>query len=317
MVKKHVLLVCGCLLVLLAGCGSKEVVVEKPYSHGQIVTHSGSPVSLQDFARNVSGADYILVAEVHNDTHHHTMQADILSALAGAGVRPQLGLEMVAKDKQAVLDGFNKNKVTLAQLPARLDWNANWSFNYTLYDPIFRAASKHNIPVLGLNAPRSTARAVASNKAMPAAEMKWLPKRLVTGKTFDKAELDKRALRADNTMTTSAEAKATLIEYGRLRVLYEATIADAAVDARSRNGGPVVIMVGVESLRNGKFGLAKRLREFDPSGKIAVVLPTQTNDKGRFCAVEEPSEQMKNALSNGVQVYFFCSLPGRAGSYGK
>ena len=315
MTKRSVLLASVCMVLLFGGCAGKQVVQEKPYTHGQVVTSSGSPISVQDLARNLSGVDYILVAETHNDGHHHQMQADILAALAASGLRPTLGLEMITKDKQATLDLFNKNKITVAQLPGKIDWSGNWSFPYNLYDPVFQVAKKNNIPVVGLNTPRSTARAVASDKSVPAAEMKWLPRRLLTGKTFDKAELDKRGPRADSSMTTSDYAKKTLTEYGRLRVLYESSMADTAVDVRSRNGGPVVIMVGVENLRNGKFGLAKRLHEFDPSGKIAVILPTQTGDKDRFCKVEEPSDQMKAAINAGVQVYFFCSLPGRAASY--
>lgn len=121
-----------------------------------------SPRALFD---RLAGYDAVCLGESHDNPHHHYAQLVALRALAeraaAAGRELAVGLEMVARPRQLVLDEFSAGKLGDAQLFAELDWKRTWGFDSSLYRPLFDAARAHHLPLLALNAPSSLTRAVA------------------------------------------------------------------------------------------------------------------------------------------------------------
>jgi uncharacterized iron-regulated protein len=162
--------------VLGAGC-AKRVPGAPPVAPETLVDAAGAPLAQAAFAADVAGADYLLLGEEHPNPCDHLAQAAVIRRLAAAGVFPAIGLEMVPADSQHVLDAFNAGTLTVADLPARLDWKTAWGFDFELYAPIFEAAREFKLPVYALNAPKGLARKVGrlGLDALPPAERASLP----------------------------------------------------------------------------------------------------------------------------------------------
>jgi uncharacterized iron-regulated protein len=130
---------------------------------GSFFTAKGLPSSAASLAAKAGSARYILIGEGHTSPCDHLVQAAALEALARAGIRPAVGLEMIPVDKQPALNDFNAGKISVADLEKAVDWRKVWGFDYAMYAPIFTAAQKLGLPLYALNAPRELIRAAAEN----------------------------------------------------------------------------------------------------------------------------------------------------------
>jgi uncharacterized iron-regulated protein len=164
------------LAVIGAGC-VKRAPATPPVAPESLVDATGAPLASTVFAAELAGADYLLLGEEHPNPCDHQAQAAVIRRLAKAGVLPAIGLEMVPADYQGVLDAFNAGTITLAELPAKLDWKTTWGFDFELYAPIFEAAREYKLPVYALNAPKGLARKVGRQglDALTPAERASLP----------------------------------------------------------------------------------------------------------------------------------------------
>lgn len=166
------------LLLALSGCAGKQA---GPAETGAYLTAAASPVSEAEMARRMRHADYILIGERHAAAADHLAQARLLDLAAREGLRPVVGLEMlpVSRHDQALAD-FIAGKTDSRALPDTLDWQRNWGFDFSLYQPLFETARRHGAPLYGLNLPNEArARASAGGlEALPFDARERLPEAL-------------------------------------------------------------------------------------------------------------------------------------------
>ncbi len=159
------LLACLLALGLLSACSGKGHEPAAPWEappftlaeniETRLVLPGGQPVEPGIFLARLRGAEIILMGEQHDSVCDHLAQAAVLEFMAQTGMNPVLGLEMVSRDKQKTLDRFNAGEITLAELPAAL----NWKTDFELYRPILEVAEKWRVPVQALNLPREVVQA--------------------------------------------------------------------------------------------------------------------------------------------------------------
>jgi uncharacterized iron-regulated protein len=101
----------------------------------------------------------ILVGEHHNQESHHRAQIEIIKALHRAGVPLAIGLEMFRADSQKDLDLWVGGKMSKKDF--QKVYYDNWNFSWVLYSGIFEYARDHQIPMVGLNVPKTITRKVA------------------------------------------------------------------------------------------------------------------------------------------------------------
>lgn len=144
-----------------------------------------------DAAREALRHDYILLGESHTSACDHRAQAAFVTALLAEGARPAVGLEMVPRDGQPVLDGFSRGATPLADLPAALDWGKTWGYDFELYKPVFAVADWARLPVHGLNVPQRVVRQVSRGglEAVPEADRVWLPPSIIAPAPEQRATL--------------------------------------------------------------------------------------------------------------------------------
>ena len=276
----------------LAGCFSarpEDVSPPAPYARGQLVLPDGTPLTDGNFAVLARGASYILIGENHDNLLHHEVQARLLAVLAEAGHRPLLGLEMVDASRQKALDSFNSGAVDVEGLPKALAWGDTWGFDFNLYRTVFDAARAHSVPVYGLNVPRNVIAAVRGKglEKLGAKEKKWLPARVVAPPEEQVEELRQvfamhagmrspAASRGEPSVAPSAvSADARRPSFERfllIQSLWDSAMAQKAVEVRKKFGRPMVILAGNGHVERG-FGIAHRLRQLDPEGRILLISP--------------------------------------------
>ena len=138
----------------------------------RLFTAAGSPADYDAMLTELAQADVVLFGEQHNDALAHWLELQVAKDLAR--LKPGklvLGLEMFERDVQPLVAQYAAG--TLAD--TALERQARpWPNYATDYRPLLQFARENKIPVVGTNAPRPFAQAVARgsltalNKLTPA-----------------------------------------------------------------------------------------------------------------------------------------------------
>lgn len=125
---------------------------------------SGRAVAEADFWSALGGARAVCVGEDHPNPHHHWAQLRVVDELAGAGGAPGtlgLGVEMVQRPFQGVLDDWAQGRIDDAAFLSRAGWAERWGYDFGLYRPMLRRVADAGGPLLALNAPRELTKKVS------------------------------------------------------------------------------------------------------------------------------------------------------------
>ncbi len=230
-------------------------------------------------------ADYILIGEGHSSQCDHRMQARLIERLAVAGELPAVGLEMVSTDKGFVLERFNRGDISVDELPGALNWKETWGYPYDLYKGIFRVAETYKLPVEPLNVPHRVVRAVSRNgtKGLSDELAAYLPPWSVGPPEAQRESLEASFLAHANmtamdnatlspSMPHPSQDAERLERFIRVQSLWDSKMAHEAVSARKRHDRRVVVLAGGGHVEFG-WGIAHRLRIFDPAATILTIMP--------------------------------------------
>lgn len=157
------------VLALLAGgaaCGGKygggdttpRGVESAALAFKIIDARTGREVAEADAWVKLAAARAVCVGEEHPNPHHHWAQLRIVDELAKrtklAGVSFGLGIEMVQRPFQGVIDDYAAGRIDDAALVSRTGWADRWGYDFAMYRPIFARAIAAQAPLIALNAPR-------------------------------------------------------------------------------------------------------------------------------------------------------------------
>ncbi|MCB9570634.1 MAG: ChaN family lipoprotein [Kofleriaceae bacterium] len=158
-------------LALVAGCGGHYATsrpdgaprgVEAAVLPYAIVDgRTGKAVDEDQFWAALDAARVVCVGEEHPNPHHHWVQLQVVDHLSsrrtvGFGV----GMEMVQRPYQGVLDDFAAGRIDEAALLSRVGWEDRWGYDWKLYQPILTRAVAHRAALVALNAPRELTKKV-------------------------------------------------------------------------------------------------------------------------------------------------------------
>src|SRR5262245_61873455 len=125
------------------------------------VTGEGEPGTILDARReractfeemvdDLATVRMVFVGESHTNPEHHEIQRRILEALSLRRPRLMVGLEMIQRPYQEVLDAWSAGEMEEAAFLREANWYGQWS-DWDLYAPILRLARDRRIRVVGLN----------------------------------------------------------------------------------------------------------------------------------------------------------------------
>jgi len=121
---------------------------------------TGSAIAEADFWARLGEAKVVCVGEDHPNPHHHWAQLTIVEHVTKGRTGVGLGLEMVQRPFQAVLDDYAGGRIDDAALKSRVGWDDRWGFDFALYQPVLRAAVDHGAALVALNAARELTKKV-------------------------------------------------------------------------------------------------------------------------------------------------------------
>lgn len=110
-------------------------------------------IAFPEFIDKVKGYRLIFVGEIHDKKWTHDSQLKVIRALHEAGVPLAVGLEMFTTESQKDLSLWNSGQMDVEDFKKL--YRQNWQVPWRQYRDIFIYAKDNNIPLVGLNVPRS------------------------------------------------------------------------------------------------------------------------------------------------------------------
>jgi uncharacterized iron-regulated protein len=102
-----------------------------------------------------STSPIVLLGESHGKADHHRWQLHTIAALHGRRPNMVLGVEMLPRRAQPILDRWVAGELTAAAFLEAVEWDTVWGFDADFYLPLFHFARLHRVPVVALNVDRT------------------------------------------------------------------------------------------------------------------------------------------------------------------
>ena len=141
----------GLLAALLAGTVKAGSDCPAP---GAWSTPAGEPLDAAELYADLATREVVLLGERHDRMDHHRWQLGTLSALHGQRPDMVIGLEMLPRSRQPVLDAWVAGELDPEAFLEKSGWYEHWGFDPELYWPILHFARVHDVPLLALNLER-------------------------------------------------------------------------------------------------------------------------------------------------------------------
>jgi len=116
--------------------------------------------------------DVVLLGERHDQIAHHRFELHTLAGLAAHRDDMVIGLEMLPRSAQPVLDAWVAGELSEDELLIQSRWDEVWGFDPAMYLPIFHFARMNRIEMMALNITPELRRRLADDgfDAVPADE---------------------------------------------------------------------------------------------------------------------------------------------------
>ncbi len=209
-------------------------------------------------------ADVILLGELHDNPHHHAVQAQVIDLI---GQKSQLGsvvFEQVNGDQQAILSALNSR--TLGDLAQNLAWESSGWPAFELYKPLFERALRYRVQLIAGNI------AAEKSKAIYRQGYAVVFQEDEIARLGLKEELEPKAQEALEQEIFEGHCKMLPLDHAKTMVPIQRA-RDAAMALawyRLHKGGKSIFIVGAGHARKD-FGIPWYLRRLKPELKIYSV----------------------------------------------
>lgn len=221
----------------------QAVVVEAP---------SGAVIAQDDLFDRLARSAVVYAGEKHDEALHHLVQLEVLKGLHARRPGLVVGLEMVDRESQPVLDDWQAGRMSDADFAAY--WQKAWGFDYALYEPVLSYAKANRIPVRGLNAPISLVVKVYKGglASLTPSERARLPSRISPISSPDYLDYATRAM-TEGHGTVTPERLARMLE---AQQTWNETMGESVISALA-DGAPLVFVVAGSGHMVFRSGIAE------------------------------------------------------------
>ncbi len=195
--------------------------------------HADPVASAAEVADRASGADVVILGEVHDNPAHHVLQAAAIDLIEPAAIVFEM---LTAQEAARVTPALAGDPSALADA---LDWAASGWPDFAMYYPMLANAA--SVPVYGAEVPRDEAR-----RAFDVGAAAVFPGDAAAFGLADPLDEDDQATREAAQLAAHCDALPDdilpgFVEAQRLR---DAMLAAAALAALETHGAPVVMITG-------------------------------------------------------------------------
>jgi uncharacterized iron-regulated protein len=143
---------------VLGGCQAVSAGAGEPECAAQVAQWldlaSGTELAPRRLFDRLASKPIVLLGEVHDNRAHHRWQHYLLAALQSRNANMILGLEMLPRQAQPILDDWSQGKLDEASFLEQSKWKEVWGFDPGLYLPLLYFARMNRLPIIALNIDR-------------------------------------------------------------------------------------------------------------------------------------------------------------------
>ena len=115
--------------------------------------NSGETVSFDAMMEDLDQYQMIFVGEKHAIQSQHANELQIIKAIFEHNPSMVVGMEMFDRSYQPVLDLWSAGALDEETFLRKVQWYANWRYNFALYRDILLFIKEHKIKIVALNIP--------------------------------------------------------------------------------------------------------------------------------------------------------------------
>ncbi|MEX0318811.1 MAG: ChaN family lipoprotein [Ruegeria sp.] len=237
-----------------------------------------------EVAEQVLAADVVILGEVHDNPHHHQVQAAMVAEMQPKAIVWEMLTEEGAGRVNATLIS-EPDKLAAAVRWAELGWPP-----LAMYLPIFRATP--DAPLYGALVPRAAARAAMETGAATALGADAAR----YGLTVPLAPEEQAAREADQQIAhCNALPEEMLPQMVAIQRLRDAVLARAVLRAMRETGGPVAVITGNGHARKDR-GVPVYLARLEPGLRVFVLGQSEDGrvDGGYDAVIDSPAAERED-----------------------
>lgn len=245
-------------------------------SPGQWFTPAGehtAAIRQPTLLKALTGRRVVLLGEHHDDADHHRWQLQVIAALHAQQPNLVIGMEMLPRRAQRVLDQWVAGQLTESELLTQTDWARVWGFEPAMYLPILHFARLNRIPVVGVNVDRALVSEIGAKglAAIPAERREGVSPPAAARQTYRE-----RLEQVFQEHGSNGDNRAAFDRFIEAQLFWDRAFAEALANAAKRPGEPLVVgIMGSGHLADGD-GVPHQLADLGFPGS-AVLLPVQSD----------------------------------------
>lgn len=232
-------------------------------------------IKLDEIIDNISNKTIIYVGERHTNYEDHKVQLDIIEGLYEKGRKFAIGMEMLQKPFQKVINDYISGSISEREFLKKSEYFKRWKFDYRLYREIMEFAKAKNIPVIALNQRSEIIEKVSKDglDSLTDDEKKEIPEDL------DMSDEDyKKRLKEIFEQHEKADIK-NFDCFHQSQILWDETMAHSVDEFLKENPDyQIVVLAGVGHIMYGS-GIPKRAYRLNSMDYATVIPDTETIDK--------------------------------------
>ncbi|ANC92147.1 PDZ domain-containing protein [Azospirillum humicireducens] len=206
---------------------------------------TGTALEPVPLLRRLADAPVVLLGEQHDKADHHRWQLHTLAGLHALNPDLAIGLEMLPRRLQPVLDRWVAGELTESEFLKETDWRTVWGFDPGFYLPILQFARLYRLPVVALNVERSLISRTARNgwAAIPQAEREGVGTPAAPTETYSRRLTEMLATheRSESQAAAPTDAAKRFIE---AQGVWDRAMAEKIAETRRTTGRAVVGILG-------------------------------------------------------------------------
>lgn len=121
------------------------------HAPGQWLDKAGAPIATDVMMRDLAEQQVVMLGERHDQRAHHRWQLQTLAGLHALRPDMVIGLEILPRKAQPVLDDWVAGALSEAAFLEASDWFETWGYDPELYWPILHFARMQDVPLKALN----------------------------------------------------------------------------------------------------------------------------------------------------------------------
>ena len=235
-------------------------------------------VPIEETVRRASKHRIVLLGEHHDNAEHHAWQLHTVAALAALRPKIALGLEMVPRRLQSVLDRWTQGQLSEEQFIKQLQWDDIWSFDIQHYLPLFELARMQRIPLYALNVERELFNRVTREgwDAIPQNQREGLTTPAPASKEYLRflavSFLGHNPPAASGNPSLSPQDGEKFLRFVQGQLLWDRAMAEGLAPLAHTANAPLVIGIMGSGHIVNRYGVPEQLKQLKVAD-VAVLVP--------------------------------------------